>query len=138
MATLSYTAICSLDGFISDTDGNFDWAAPDEEVHRFINNQECQTGTFLLGRRMYETLRYWETVDTTEPMPEAARDYAQIWRAAEKVVYSRTLTEVASERTTIKSEFSADAVRELKATCDRDLGIGGAACWPSDQGWACR
>ena len=111
MALLTYTAIASLDGYVEDGDGKFDWAAPDEEVHTFVNDLERQVGTYLYGRRMYETMAYWETDDTRPPVYQ---DYAEIWRAADKVVYSRKLETVASKRTRIEREFDvlADAMPE--------------------------
>ena len=126
MAKLIYSAIASLDGYVEDADGKFDWAAPDEEVHAFVNDQERPVGTYLYGRRMYEVMTYWETVptdDTTEPV---ASDFARIWQVADKVVYSRTLQRVASARTRIEPDFDAEEVRALKASAERDLGIGGA------------
>src|ERR1700749_3750552 len=108
MAKLIYTAIASLDGYVEDERGKFDWAAPDEEVHAFVNDLERPVGTHLYGRRMYETMLYWETDDDQAAV---ARDYAEIWRAAEKVVYSRTLKTVFSARTRIEREFEAAAIR---------------------------
>jgi dihydrofolate reductase len=124
LGKLIYSAITSLDGYISDEDGNFEWAAPDEEVHGFINDLERPVGTYLLGRRMYETMRFWETA-SMDAEPDVMRDFAEIWRAADKVVYSTTLEEAASERTRIERAFEPDAVRRLKAGSDRDLTIGG-------------
>ena len=122
MAKLHYSAICSLDGYVADADGNFDWSAPDAEVHAFVNDLERPIGTHLYGRRMYEVLAVWETLD--DPAPEM-RDYAQIWRAADKIVISSTLDEVASERTRIERTFDPDAVRALKDSATADLAIGG-------------
>jgi dihydrofolate reductase len=122
MAKLIYSAITSLDGYVADENGDFRWCAPDEEVHSFVNDLERDIGTYLYGRRMYEVLRVWETMDDDHP---AMRDYAQIWRAAEKVVYSRTLEAVSSERTRIEREFDPAAVREMKEHAGRDLSIGG-------------
>ncbi len=118
-----YSAIASLDGYVEDADGNFGWAAPDEEVHRFVNDLERPIGTHLYGRRMYDTMVYWETVDDPH---DVVRDFAEIWRAADKVVYSRTLKEPASARTCIEREFDPDAVRRLKEESERDLSVGGA------------
>jgi dihydrofolate reductase len=115
---LIYGAICSLDGYTEDTDGKFDWARPSDEVHAFVNEQERPVQTYLYGRRMYETMVYWETVDDPDP---TSRDYAEIWRAADKVVYSRTLTEVRSERTRIEREFDPEAIRALEG----DVSVGG-------------
>ena len=125
MAKLIYSALTSLDGYVADEDGNFDWAAPDEEVHAFANDLERSVGTHLFGRRMYEVMAYWETADTVADQPPVVRDYAKIWQTAEKIVYSRTLAEVSSARTRIEREFDIDAVRQLKATADRDIGVGG-------------
>jgi dihydrofolate reductase len=122
MAKLIYSAIASLDGYISDREGKFDWAAPDAEVHAFVNDLERPIGTYLYGRRMYETMVFWETTDDPEP---EMRDYAKLWRAAEKVVYSRTLDAVGSERTRLEREFAPAAVRELVANAGSDVSIGG-------------
>jgi dihydrofolate reductase len=124
-ARLIYTAIASLDGYTEDADGRFDWSTPDEEVHAFCNDLERPIGTYLYGRRMYETMVFWETAPA-ESEPAVFRDYAEIWRAAEKVVYSRTLPTVSSERTCIEREFDPDAVRQLKESSTADLAIGGA------------
>jgi dihydrofolate reductase len=126
MAKLIYTALASLDGYIEDTQGIFDWAAPDEEVHAFVNDLERSVGTYLLGRRMYEVLLYWETVETSDE-PRVIQDFAEIWRAADKVVYSKTLEAVSSRRTRIERAFDRAVVRELKSAADRDLSIGGPA-----------
>jgi dihydrofolate reductase len=115
---LVYSALASLDGYVADADGRFEWAAPDAEVHAFVNDLERGVGTMLLGRRMYEVLAVWETLD--EPEPEM-RDFAEIWRAADKVVYSRTLEEVSTARTRIEREFDPEAVRRL----DGVVSIGG-------------
>ena len=123
MARLIYSAICSLDGYIEDADGTFEWAAPGEEVHAFISELERPVGTYMYGRRMYETLVYWETADTGDS--EVLREWAEIWKAAEKVVYSRTLTEVSSARTRIEREFDAGAVLRLKRESAADLTVGG-------------
>ena len=123
MARLIYTAITSLDGYIADENGDFDWAAPDQEVHAFVNDQERPIGTYLYGRRLYETMVYWETASDSPPVE---MDYAKIWQSADKIVYSTTLTSVRSARTRIERTFDPDTVRELKAATDRDLSIGGA------------
>ena len=125
MAKLIYSAITSLDGYVADASGNFDWAAPDEEVHRFVNEGERPLGTYLLGRRMYEVMKYWETAHTEPDQPEVMLDFARIWQAAEKVVYSRTLERVATARTRLEKRFDADVVRRLKTDARADLGIGG-------------
>jgi dihydrofolate reductase len=124
MAKLIYSAITSLDGYIEDADGGFDWAAPDEEVHAFVNELERPVGTYLYGRRMYETMAYWE--NAADESSQAAREYAEIWRAAEKVVYSRNLQAVTSARTRIWRTFEPDAVQQLKESSAADLSIGGA------------
>jgi dihydrofolate reductase len=125
MPKLIYQAIASLDGYVEDEQGNFDWAAPDEEVHAFINDLERPIGTYLYGRRMYETMVYWETVSTATE-PAVPRDFAEIWRAAEKIVYSRRLETVSSARTRIERDLDPDAVRRLKQTSTADITIGGA------------
>jgi dihydrofolate reductase len=126
MAKLIYSAIASLDGYVEDDRGKFDWAAPDEEVHSFVNQLERPIGTYLYGRRMYETMVGWESVSIDGGQSEASRDFAEIWRAADKVVYSRTLQTVSSARTTIEREFRADAIRRLKESARSDVSIGGA------------
>ena len=123
MASLSYLAIASLDGYVEDEQGKFDWVTPDAEVHAFVNDLERPVGTHLYGRRMYETMVYWETDDDQAAV---ARDYAEIWRAAEKVVYSRTLRTVSSSRTRIEREFDAAAIKRLKEGSRSDITIGGA------------
>ena len=127
MANLIYAAIASLDGYVEDATGKFDWAAPDAEVHGFVNDLERPIGTYLYGRRMYETMVFWETAGTGGGDPAVIRDYAEIWRAAEKVVFSRTLTEVSSARTSLERELDADRMRGLKERSAADLSIGGAA-----------
>jgi dihydrofolate reductase len=126
MSQLIYSAIASLDGYIEDGQGRFDWAEPDEEVHAFVNDMERPVGTYLYGRRMYETMQFWETVPPGPDQPPVARDFAEIWKAADKIVYSRTLTSPSTARTRIEPTFDPDAVRRLKATADRDLTVGGA------------
>ncbi len=123
MASLIYAAIASLDGYVEDEQGEFDWAAPDEEVHAFVNDLERPVGTYLYGRRMYETMVYWETDDDDAAV---VRDYVEVWRAAEKVVYSRTLQTVSSERTRIERGFDAAAIKRLKKSARSDISIGGA------------
>jgi len=122
MARLIYIAIGSLDGYVEDEQGMFDWANPDEEVHAFVNGLVRSAGTHLYGRRMYETMVWWETGDHAGVYGE----YAEIWRAAEKVVYSRTLQTVSSERTRVEREFDAEAIGRLKETSRSDIAIGGA------------
>jgi dihydrofolate reductase len=126
MAKLIYSAIASLDGYIADEDGNFDWAVPDEEVHAFINDLDRPLGTYLYGRRMYETMVGWETDHTLAEQSPVMRDFAQIWQAAEKIVYSRTLEAVSTARTRIERDFEPDAVRQMKASAQRDMIVGGA------------
>jgi dihydrofolate reductase len=125
VARLIYSAIASLDGYVADENGNFDWAAPDEEVHAFVNELERPVGTYLYGRRMYEVMTYWETAGSAADEHPVARDFAEIWRAADKVVYSRTLEQASSARTRIEREFDPDAVRQLLAEAGRDVGVGG-------------
>jgi dihydrofolate reductase len=115
----------SLDGYVEDESGNFDWAAPDDEVHAFVNALERSAGTYLYGRRMYETMVYWETADTIADQPRVVQDFAQVWQSADKIVYSTTLQAVQSARTRIERAFDPDAVRHLKASADRDLTVGG-------------
>jgi dihydrofolate reductase len=126
MTKLSYSVISSLDGYFEDAEGKFDWAAPDEEVHAFVNDLERPIGTYLYGRRMYETMVFWETVSSEAHEPAVFIDYAGIWRAAEKIVYSRTLQTPSSARTRIENEFDPDAVRQLKASSGADIAVGGA------------
>ena len=125
MAKLIYSAIASLDGYIADEDGNFDWAAPDEEVHAFVNDLERPVGTYLFGRRMYEVMRVWEHPETFAGQSPSMRDFAAIWQAADKVVYSSTLETAATARTRIERAFDPEAVRQRKATSDRDIAVGG-------------
>jgi dihydrofolate reductase len=125
MAKLIYSAITSLDGYLADEDGNFDWAAPDEEVHTFVNDLERPVGTYLYGRRMYEVMVAWETEPDVAGQPPAVQDYAEIWRAADKIVYSKTLDTVSSARTRIERDFDAEAVRQMKAAAGRDITVGG-------------
>ena len=125
MAQLIYSALASLDGYVADRDGKFGWAMPNEEVHAAVNDLERPVGTHLYGRRMYEVLRAWETMDTGPDEPDVIRDYAEIWRSTEKIVYSRTLQEVSSSKTRIERDFEPAAIRELKAAAAADLAIGG-------------
>jgi dihydrofolate reductase len=126
VSKLVYSALASLDGFVEDAEGGFDWAAPDEEVHAFVNDLERPVATYLYGRRMYETMVYWESSANTEGQPAVVEEFGEIWRAADKVVYSRTLETVTTARTRIEREFDPEAVRRLKETAGSDLGIGGA------------
>jgi dihydrofolate reductase len=125
MATLIYSGITSLDGYVADADGNFDWGVPDEEVHAFVNDLERPVGTYLYGRRMYEVMVAWEAVHTLVDQPPFMHDFAEIWQAADKIVYSRTLATVASARTRIERDFDPKAVRQMKATAGRDITVGG-------------
>jgi dihydrofolate reductase len=124
VAKLIYSAIASLDGYVADEQGNFDWSAPDAEVHAFVNELERPIGTHLYGRRMYEVLVAWEDMEL-EGQPDFMRDYAQIWRAADKVVYSQALAAPASERTRIEREFDPQTVRAMKTLAARDISVGG-------------
>ena len=126
MAKLIYSAITSLDGYVEDKQGKFDWAAPDDEVHAFVSDLERPIGTYLYGRRMYETMVFWETAGSGDDAVAAAREYAETWRAAEKVVYSRTLQALSSERTRIERDFDPAAIRRLKESSARDITVGGA------------
>jgi dihydrofolate reductase len=128
MGALIYSSICSLDGYVADRDGNFDWAAPDEEVHGFVNDRERPIGTYLYGRRMYEVMAAWESAVGD---PGVGDEFAELWRAAEKVVYSTTLDVVTTARTRLERQFDPAAIRVMKESSTRDLSIGGptlAAC----------
>ena len=126
MAKLIYSAISSLDGYVEDEDGNFDWAVPDEEVHAFINDLDRPLGTYLYGRRMYETMIGWETDPTLADRSPLMRDFAQNWQAAHKIVYSKTLEAVSTARTRIERDFDPEAVQQMKALARRDLIVGGS------------
>ena len=125
MTKLIYAAITSLDGYVADESGSFDWSAPDEEVHAFVNDLERPIGTYLYGRRMYDVMRFWETASTSSEEPAVMRDFAELWRATDKIVYSATLDEVSTERTRLEREFDPEAIRQLKASSTSDLSIGG-------------
>lgn len=125
MARLVYSVLCSLDGYFEDADGEFDWAAPDEDVFAAVNDIERPIGTYLYGRRMYETMVFWETVSPERQQPAVFWDFAGIWRAAEKVVYSRTLQTPSSTRTRIEREFVPDAIRRLKRSSTADIADAG-------------
>jgi dihydrofolate reductase len=125
MARLIYSAIMSLDGYTADADGRFEWAAPDEEVHAFVNELERPVGVYLYGRRMYETMRYWETAHTLAAQSPAGLDFARIWQAAGKIVYSTTLQSADTARTRVERDFDPDQVRKLKEAASRDLTVGG-------------
>jgi dihydrofolate reductase len=126
MGRLIYGAIASLDGYIEDRDGKFDWAMPDAELHSYVNEMERSVGTYLYGRRLYETMRYWEDGGDGPDDPPEMHEYAAIWRDADKVVYSRTLEAPTTARTRLERELDPEAVRALKDAAERDLGIGGA------------
>jgi dihydrofolate reductase len=125
MARLIYSALASLDGYVEDAEGGFDWAAPDDELHGFVNDLERPIGSYLYGRRMYETMLFWETV-SRDDLSAVTRDYAEIWRDTDKIVFSRTLTTPSSARTRIEPEFDPAAIRALKEAAPSDLTIGGA------------
>jgi len=125
MAKLIYAAISSLDGYVADSDGNFDWSAPDEEVHRFVNDLERGIGTYLLGRRMYEVMRYWETASTGNGEPSAGQEFAKIWQATDKIIYSRSLDEVSTARTRLNREFDPASIQQMKADATRDIAVSG-------------
>ncbi len=125
MAKLIYSAITSLDGYVEDEDGNFDWSAPDEEVHSFVNDLERPVGTYLYGRRMYEVMVFWETQDTFADPSPVMQDFAELWQAADKIVYSKTLDTASSARTLIERDFEPEAVRQMKAAAGRDISVGG-------------
>jgi dihydrofolate reductase len=125
MARLIYSALMSIDGYIEDREGNFDWAEPDADVHQFANDITRPAGTHLYGRRMYETMAVWETDPSFAEESPIGRDFAQLWQAADKVVYSRTLERPVTARTRIEREFDAEAVRRLKAEATQDIMIGG-------------
>jgi dihydrofolate reductase len=126
MGRLIYSAIASADGYVEDPGGEFGWGAPDEEVLRFINDLERPVGTYLYGRRMYETLLYWETAHTLPGQPPSFREFTRIWQAAEKVVFSRTLASAPSARTRIERAFDPSMIRQLKSASEHDLTVGGA------------
>jgi dihydrofolate reductase len=125
MVPLIYSLTCSLDGYIEDATGSFDWAAPDEEVHHFVNDRQRSVGTYLFGRRMYETMRVWDDPDAFVGDSAAMREYAEIWEAIDKVIYSRSLAEVSTRRTRLERSFEPDAVRRLKEAADRRIEVAG-------------
>jgi dihydrofolate reductase len=125
MAKLIYSTLMSLDGYVADERGNFDWAVPSDEVHAFVNDLQRSIGTHLYGRRLYEVMSAWETMHTLPAQPAVVLDFAAIWQAADKIVYSRTLDTVSTARTRIERTFDPEAVRRMKSTADHDLLIGG-------------
>jgi dihydrofolate reductase len=125
MAKLIFAAIASLDGYVADEDGNFDWAAPDEEVHAFVNDLERSVGTYLYGRRMYDVMAFWETAHTLADESPVFKDFTEIWQAADKIVFSKTLESVSTSKTRLEREFDPAAIRELKASEGRDISVGG-------------
>jgi dihydrofolate reductase len=126
MVRLIYSGFTSLDGYVADADGHFDWAPLDAEVHAHINNRERRIGTYLFGRKVHETMSVWETPEVLRDLPAAVLGYVPIWQAAEKIVYSTSLQTLSTARTRLERRFEPDVVRELKARATRDLGIGGA------------
>jgi dihydrofolate reductase len=126
MAKLIYSAIASADGYVEDADGRFDWAEPDEELLRFVNELERPAGTYLYGRRMYQTMLYWETAHTLPGLPASIQEFTGIWQAAEKIVFSRTLASVSSARTRIERTFDPGVIRQLKSAAEHDISVGGA------------
>ncbi|CAN5153145.1 dihydrofolate reductase family protein [soil metagenome] len=142
MVSLIYSAICSIDGYVADEQGNFDWAVPDAQVHSFVNELERGVGTYLLGRRMYETMIPWETMASEDlerssvaggpsapgefaGIEAATAEFAQIWRGIDKIVYSTTLNEVSTARTRIVPSFDEDFIRLLESEAVQDISIGG-------------
>ena len=125
MGKLICSGIMSLDGYIADEHGDFSWAAPDEEVHTFINELERPVGTYLYGRRMYEVMRYWDTADESPEQPEVEREYTALWKAADKIVYSSTLEQVTTARTRLERQFDPEALQRMKTVSERDLTISG-------------
>ena len=126
MAKLIYSAIASADGYVEDADGRFDWAEPDEELLRFVNELERPAGTYLYGRRTYQTMLYWETAHTLPGLPASIQEFTGIWQAAEKIVFSRTLASVSSARTRIERTFDPGVIRQLKSAAEHDISVGGA------------
>jgi dihydrofolate reductase len=126
MGKLIYSAIASADGYVEDAAGSFDWAAPDEELLSFVNDLERPVGTYLYGRRMFETMLYWETADTVPGQPSLVREFTAIWQLAEKIVFSTTLQSVSSARTRIERNFDPGLVRHLKSATEHDMTVGGA------------
>jgi dihydrofolate reductase len=126
MAKLIYSAITSADGYVEDATGAFDWGAPEEELSRFINELERPVGTYLYGRRMYETMVYWETAQPEPGEPPFVQEFTRIWQTAEKIVFSKTIENVSSARTRIERDFNPDVVRQLKSATEQDMTVAGA------------
>jgi dihydrofolate reductase len=126
MPKLIYSAIASADGYVEDAAGSFDWAAPGEDLLRFVNDLERPVGTYLYGRRMYETMLYWETAHTVPGQPPSVRDFTGIWQAADKIVFSTTLQSAPSARTRIERNFDPGLIRQLKWATQHDMTVGGA------------
>ncbi|HEY6277202.1 MAG TPA: dihydrofolate reductase family protein [Streptosporangiaceae bacterium] len=126
MAKLIYSAIASADGYTEDAAGSFDWAAPGEELHSFINDLQRPVGTYLYGRRMYQTMLYWETAHAVPGQPPFAREFTGIWQAADKIVFSKTLKSVTGARTRIEPNFDPGMIRHLKSATEHDMAVGGA------------
>jgi dihydrofolate reductase len=124
MGKLIYLTLASLDGYVADKQGKFDWAEPDEEVHAFVNDLARPVGTYLYGRDMYEVMIAWETLDVAD-QPPVIQDFTEIWRAADKIVFSRTLESVSSARTRLEREFDPDAIRRLKEQAEHDVAVAG-------------
>jgi dihydrofolate reductase len=125
MAKLIYMAIMSLDGYVADENGNFDWSAPDEEVHSFVNDLARPIATYLYGRRMYDVMVAWENAETYADQPPSMQEFAAIWQAADKVVYSRTLERPSTAKTRVERDFDPEEIRQLKATAARDIAVAG-------------
>jgi len=125
VARLVYAGITSLDGYTVDAQGSFAWAEPDAEVHAFVNDLQRRLGTYLYGRRLYETMRVWQTVPEDEG-PEEMRDFGRVWRSGDKVVYSATLSDVSTPRTRLEHDFDPASVRALVDEADCDVSVGGA------------
>jgi dihydrofolate reductase len=126
VAKLIYAAIASLDGFVADEDGRFDWAEPDEEVHTFVNDLGRSVDTYLYGRRLYEVMVAWDAPEAVAGQPAYIHEFAEMWQAADKIVYSTTLTTVSTARTRIERDFDPETVRQLKASAEADISVGGA------------
>jgi dihydrofolate reductase len=125
LVDLVYATSASLDGYISDENGNFDWTHPSEDAHAFFNDLQRSVGTFLCGRRMYETMRVWDTF-LLDDLSEIQREFAEAWRATDKIVYSSTLDNVPEPRTRLERTFDREVVQTMKNEADRDLSMGGA------------